>query len=82
MIKPGDKVKTIGWFKGIEAIVERVEKWEEEGPPSVENHGTIFLRVTKVLDPKTRMKWVTVGSQEHFVYHNWQEHLQIIEETE
>ena len=80
MIKVGDKVKTIGWFEGIEATVERVETWEEEGPPSVENHGTIFLCVTKITNPKTRMSWVEIGSQEHFCYYDWQKHLQIIEE--
>lgn len=82
MIKVGDKVKTIGWFEGIEATVERVETWEEEGPPSVENHGTIFLCVTKITNPKTRMSWVEIGSQEHFCYYDWQKHLQIIEEEQ
>ena len=80
MIKAGDKVKTIGYFQGIEAIVEKVEKWEEDGPPSIENHGTITITITKITNPKTKMQWA-IGIQEHFVYFDWQEHLQIIEDS-
>lgn len=79
MIKAGDKIRTIGHFKGIEATVEKVMKWEEEGPPSIENHGIIYLTVTKIT-PNSKMNWVTIGSTEHFVYYEWQKHLEIIEE--
>lgn len=78
MIKPGDKIRTIGYLVGIEAIVERVEKWDDDGElPSIENHGTIFLRVTSK-NEKTKMSWTSVGDEEHFCYFEWQKHLEII----
>lgn len=70
-IKIGDKVKTIGYYKGIEGIVSRVDKGV-----STEDHGTIEIRVTKVNTKK--FKWLKVGDLEHFVHFDWQDNLTII----
>lgn len=77
MIKAGDRVRSIGRWKGVTGTVEAVYDWAESGPLSIENHGCIEVRIAKI-DTGT-YKWASVGGLEHFVMYNWQEHLEVIE---
>ena len=64
----GDKVKTVGFFKGIEGVVTHVVKGTDS-----ENHGTIEIMVTK----STRDHPI-VGELEHFVHFDWKKNLKIL----
>lgn len=71
-IKVGDKVKTIGYYEGIEGVVTQVDEGK-----STEDHGGIEIRITKV-NNKNKFNWLKVGSLEHFVHFGWQDHLTIV----
>jgi hypothetical protein len=69
-MKVGDKVRTIGFFAGIEGVVTEVSIGHD-----VEDHGGIEIRVTK---SSGEQSWIEIGSLEHFVHFGWEKHLQIL----
>lgn len=77
-LKIGDNVRSIGLFSGIEGIITDYSEWEQDGPLSVENHGSIEIKVTKITN-NNRYHYLKIGDLEHFVVHNWQKHLERIE---
>jgi hypothetical protein len=76
VIKVGDKVRTVGYFKGVAGIVEAIYDWSEGGPLSVENHGIIEVRVESV--QKGTRSAPRVGEIEHYVVYEWWKTLEII----
>ena len=79
MIKVGDIVspKVGSYFHKSgdrwTGIVCEINLWEDGGPPSPENHGTIEIRLLTVenyyLDP---------GDLEHFAFWGWEDNLEIV----
>lgn len=69
-MKIGDKIRTIGYFSGIEGEVISMDLGYD-----IEDHGCIEIRVTKSSDSKFR---VEIGELEHFVHFGWKEHLEVI----
>lgn len=76
MIKIGDVVRSKGYFSGLEGRVNRIIEGQDR-----EWHGTVEIVVTKNTRPEF-WSWVSVGDLEHFCHFEWQEHLEIISETE
>jgi len=76
MIKVGDKVRTVGYYKGVAGIVEAIYDWSEYGSLSVENHGMIEVRVESV--QKGIRSASTVGEIEHYVVYEWWKTLEVI----
>ena len=74
MIKKGCKVVSIGPLEGIEGVVTSVQYPRN---CSMEEHGTIEIRITKVTKPK-KYRWLSVGDLEHFVFHGWEKSLKIV----
>ncbi len=68
----GAKIKTIGYFAGIEGEVTKIVEGD-----SIENHGTIEILVTSF--DKKKYDWLKIGEYEHFVHFNWQKSIEIIE---
>ena len=67
-LKIGSKIRDIS---GIEGIVLSIKKGF-----SVENHGIIEVKVTKI---PQRQKYVSVGDIEHYVHYEWQNYIKVIE---
>jgi len=70
-IKIGDKVKTIGFYKGITGVVTDVVPGFD-----VENHGFIDIQVIKA-DPKHNL---APGDIDNFVHFNWEKAMKVIKE--
>lgn len=70
-MKIGDRVRSIGHFKGIEGTVVFVAPGSSDT-----DHGCIEIEVTNV-DNKG-MEWIRVGDKDRFVHWNWQKVLEII----
>jgi preprotein translocase subunit YajC len=67
-LQVGSTIRDIG---GIEGVILSIKKGS-----SVENHGTIEVRITKI--PK-QQKYVSVGDIEHYVHYDWQNYIRVIE---
>jgi len=70
MMKTGDKIRTIGYFEGIEGVVKEVFVGHD-----IEDHGGITIEVTKVTE---KYNYLKPGDEEHFVHFGWEEHLEVI----
>lgn len=55
-------------------IVRSINKWEENGELTTENHGEIEIEITSADN-----YYLRPGELEHFVYLGWQNHLEILE---
>lgn len=73
-MKKGCKVVTVGRWAGLRGIVTRVKVPKNA---TVEDHGTIELRVTEVTD-KEKYSWLNVGDLEHFVFYRWEDSIKIV----
>lgn len=71
-MKIGDRIRTIGTFKGIEGIVTKIEEGYDTS-----DHGTIEIRVDRITDPD-EYSWLEPGDLEHFVHYNWEKDLEIV----
>lgn len=68
----GKKVKTKGYFAGLEGEVTGVGVGHTD-----EDHGFIRIRVTANTRPKF-WSWVRLGDEESFVYYRHEKHLEEI----
>lgn len=69
-MKVGDKVKSIGFFAGLEGkVTEIIEGYD------IEDHGCIEILVTKA---EGRQAYVGVGNLEHFTFFGWEQHLEVV----
>jgi len=72
-IKIGDTIETYGWLEGITGVVTKVTKGY-----TIEDHGTIEIRVVDVIPGRPHLIGLEIGDLEHFVYHDWELDLRII----
>ena len=74
-MKVGDRIRTIGFNKGLEGIVTGIR----EGINS-ENHGTIEIKVERITEPQN-FNWLNPGDLEHFSHFGWEKDMEIVGES-
>lgn len=73
-MKVGDRIRTIGFNKGLEGIVTNIREGID-----TENHGTIEIKVERIA-VKKNFSWLKPGDLEHFSHFGWEKDMKIVGE--
>lgn len=71
-MKPGDRIRTIGFNAGLEGIVTRIHEGSDSS-----NHGTIEVRVERITRPEN-FGWLEPGDLEHFSHFGWERDMEVV----